>query len=106
MEQQHPQRLYRDATLETRMPVESGIHMKRPRPVTSCTHCGATGHSLQLSNARCAHTMNGKRCLGTNQSATGKGIGINVDLVVHLGMKILTSVPLVVVAAGYFSGDG
>jgi hypothetical protein len=36
----------------------------------------------------------------------GKGIGINVDLVADLGTKILTSVPFVMVAAGYFSGDG
>jgi len=72
MEQQHPQRLYQAAIVETRMPVEPAIRLKRPRPVTSCTHCGATGHSVQLSNARCAHTMNGKRCLGTNQSAAGK----------------------------------
>jgi|HubBroStandDraft_1064217.scaffolds.fasta_scaffold04318_9 DnaJ-class molecular chaperone len=72
MEQQHPQRLHRDATLEARMPGESGIRMKRPRPVTSCTHCCATGHSSELTNVRCAHMMNGKRCRGTNQSATGK----------------------------------
>jgi|HubBroStandDraft_2_1064218.scaffolds.fasta_scaffold5287252_1 hypothetical protein len=36
----------------------------------------------------------------------GKGIGISVELVAHLGTKILTSVAFVVVAAGYFSGDG
>ena len=72
MESQHPQRVYRDSTYETRMPVESGTQLKRPRPVTSCTHCGAAGHSSQLSNVRCAHTMNGKRCQGTNQSAAGK----------------------------------
>jgi hypothetical protein len=35
----------------------------------------------------------------------GKGIGIGVEPVVHLGTKILTSVPFVMVAAGYFSGD-
>jgi hypothetical protein len=74
MEQQHPQRLYRDATFEARMPVESGIHMKRPRPVTSCTHCGATGHSSQLSNARCAHMMNGKRCRNESECNRGKGL--------------------------------
>jgi hypothetical protein len=34
-----------------------------------------------------------------------KGIGISVDLVVHLGTKVLASVPFVVVAAGYSSGD-
>jgi hypothetical protein len=72
MEQQNPQRPYLDTTLAARMPVESGVHVKRPRPLTSCTHCGATGHSSELSNVRCAHMMNGKRCRGTNQSATGK----------------------------------
>jgi len=35
----------------------------------------------------------------------GKGIGISVDLVAHLGTKVLTSVAFVVVAAGYSSGD-
>jgi hypothetical protein len=34
-----------------------------------------------------------------------EGIGINVELVAHLGTKILTSVAFVVVAAGYSSGD-
>jgi len=106
MEHQHPQRLYRDANLETRMPVEPGIHMKRPRPVTSCTHCGATGHSSQLSNVRCAHTMNGKRCRGRIRVPPGNAIGISVELVAHLGTKVRTSVAFVVVAAGYFSGDG
>jgi hypothetical protein len=36
----------------------------------------------------------------------GKRIGISVDLVAHLGTKILTSVPFVMVAAGYSSDDG
>jgi hypothetical protein len=36
----------------------------------------------------------------------GKGIGISVELVAHLDMKVLTSVAFVVDAAGYFSGDG
>src|ERR1700691_603633 len=72
MEQQVHQRLSQEATLEARRPVESGLHVKRPRAVTRCTHCGATGHSSELSNVRCAHMMNGKRCRGTNQSATAK----------------------------------
>jgi hypothetical protein len=36
----------------------------------------------------------------------GKGIGISVDPVAHLGTKVLTNVAFVAVAAGYFSGDG
>jgi hypothetical protein len=36
----------------------------------------------------------------------GKEIGISVELVGHLGMKLLPSAPFVMVAAGYFSGDG
>jgi hypothetical protein len=36
----------------------------------------------------------------------GKKIGISVDLVAHLGTKVLTSAPFVMAAAGYISGDG
>ena len=36
----------------------------------------------------------------------GKGIGISVEVVAHLDTKLLPSVPFVMVAAGYFSGDG
>ena len=36
----------------------------------------------------------------------GNAIGISVELVAHLGTKVRTSVAFVVVAAGYFSGDG
>jgi hypothetical protein len=45
--------------------------MKRPKPVTSCTHCRAPGHNIQLANGKCGRMVGTKRCTGTNQSAIG-----------------------------------
>jgi hypothetical protein len=45
--------------------------MKRPKPVTSCTKCGAPGYNIALANGKCARRVNAKRCTGTNQSAIG-----------------------------------
>jgi len=43
--------------------------MKRPKPATSCTKCGAPGYSLGLANGKCGRMVNWKRCKGTNQNA-------------------------------------
>jgi hypothetical protein len=43
--------------------------MKRPKPATSCTKCGAPGYSPGLANGKCGRMVNWKRCKGTNQSA-------------------------------------
>jgi len=45
--------------------------MKRPKPVTSCTHCRAPGYNIQLANGKCGRMVGTKRCTGTNQSAIG-----------------------------------
>jgi len=45
--------------------------MKRPKPVTSCTKCGAPGYEIALANGKCGRMVNWKRCKGTNQSAIG-----------------------------------
>jgi hypothetical protein len=45
--------------------------MKRPKPVTSCTKCGAPGYNIALANGKCGRMVNWKRCKGTNQSAIG-----------------------------------
>jgi hypothetical protein len=43
--------------------------MKRPKPATSCTNCGAPGYNIGLTNGKCGRMVNWKRCKGTNQSA-------------------------------------
>jgi hypothetical protein len=43
--------------------------MKRPKPVTSCTKCGAPGYNIALANEKCGRIVNSKRCKGTNQDA-------------------------------------
>jgi len=46
--------------------------MKRPKPVTSCTNCRASGHNIDVVNEQCMRTvLHGQRCQGTNQSALG-----------------------------------
>jgi hypothetical protein len=44
---------------------------KRPKPVTTCTNCGAPGYDIALANAKCGRMVNRKRCRGTNRSAIG-----------------------------------
>lgn len=46
--------------------------VKRPKPVTSCTDCGAPGYNIQLANGKCGRRVGDKRCKGTNQSAIGE----------------------------------
>jgi hypothetical protein len=43
--------------------------MKLPKPVTSCTKCGAPGYKIALADRMCGRMVNWKRCTGTNQSA-------------------------------------
>jgi hypothetical protein len=45
--------------------------MRRPKPSTSCTKCGAPGYDIDLANEKCERMVNRKRCRGTNQSAIG-----------------------------------
>jgi hypothetical protein len=46
--------------------------MKLPKPITSCTNCGAPGYSKQLANGKCGRMSGTKRCMGTNQNAIGE----------------------------------
>ena len=56
--------------IEAREVVESPASlMKRPKPVTSCTICGAPGYDIKLADGFCGRMVRGKRCRGTNQSA-------------------------------------
>jgi hypothetical protein len=45
--------------------------MKRPKPVTSCTKCGAPGYNIALANGKCGRMVGKERCNGTNQSTPG-----------------------------------
>jgi len=51
---------------------ESGktvLSLKRPLPVTSCTVCASAGYNFSLTDLRCAKSIGGERCTGTNSSA-------------------------------------
>ena len=45
------------------------LSLKRPLPVTSCTVCASAGYNLSLTDLRCAKSVGGERCKGTNSSA-------------------------------------
>ena len=43
--------------------------MKRDRPVTCCTECGAVGYNMRVANGRCCKTIGEQRCGGVNAIA-------------------------------------
>ena len=61
--------------------------MKGPKPVTSCTKCGAPGYNIALANGKCGRVVNSKRCEGTNQSAIGDKDWPSVHLVTSCGYE-------------------